>query len=74
MGKERSVKEIHGVLAKYLKRRPDLGLLESILNLVLEPKNPFEPEMRRRPRRDFILVAVLAGMPVGAFVYFNFWL
>jgi len=42
--------------------------------LVLEPKNPFEPQLRRRPRRDFVLLVVLAGMPVGAFVYFNFWL
>jgi len=74
MAKELTVKEIHGMLAKYFSSRPDLGLWKSILNLVLEPKNPFEPQLRRRLRRDSVLVALLAGMPVGAFGYFNFWL
>ena len=74
MTRERTAKEIHGMLAKYFRSRPDLGLWKSILDLVLQPKNPFEPQLRRRPRRDFVLLVVLAGMPVGAFVYFNFWL
>lgn len=74
MAKERTAKEIRGMLVKYFRSRPDLGLWKSILDLMLEPKNPFEPEMRRRPRRGFILVIVLSGMPVGVFVYFNFWL
>ena len=74
MAKELTVKEVHGMLAKYFSSRPGLGLWKSILDLVLQPKNPFEPQLRRRPRRDFVLLVVLAGMPVGGFVYFNFWL
>jgi LPS O-antigen subunit length determinant protein (WzzB/FepE family) len=62
------------MLGKYLKGRQDLGLSKGILSLLLEPKNPFEPEKRRGPRKDFVLLAVLVGLPVGAFVYFNFWL
>ena len=46
----------------------------SILDWVLEPQNPFEPEKRRGARKDFVLVVVLVGLPVGAFVYFNFWI
>lgn len=74
MSKERTAKEVHGMLAKYLMGRRDLGLSKGILGLLLEPKNPFEPEKRRGPRKDFVLLAVLVGLPVGAFVYFNFWL
>ena len=74
MSKERTAKEVHGMLGKYLKGRRDLGLSKGILSLLLEPKNPFEPEKRRGPRKDFVLLAVLVGLPVGAFVYFNFWL
>ena len=73
MAKERTAKEVHGILAKYFGSRPDLGLWKSFLDLALEPTNPFEPRLRRRPRRDFVLVVVLAGMPVAAFIYFNFW-
>ncbi len=62
------------MLAKHLRGRRDLGLWKSILDLVLEPQNPFEPEQRRGPSKDFLLIAVLAGLPVGAFVYFNFWI
>ena len=74
MARERTAKEIHGMLVKYFRSRPDLGLWKSIVDLLLQPKNPFEPQLRRRPRRDFVLLVVLAGMPVGAFVYFNFWI
>ena len=74
MANERTAKELRGMLVKYFRSRPDLGLWKCILDLVLEPKNPFEPEMRRQPRRGFVLVIVLSGMPVGVFVYFNFWL
>ena len=73
MSKEHTAEEVYGMLAKYFSSRPDLGLWKSILDVVLQPKNPFEPQLRRRPRRDFALLVVLAGMPVGAFVYFNFW-
>ena len=74
MATERTAKEVHGMLTKYLGSRPDLGLWKSILHVAFEPQNPFEPRLRRRPRRDFVLIVVLAGMPVGAFVYFNFWI
>ena len=72
MRNEHTVKEVHGMLTEYFRCRPDVGFWKSGLDLVLEPPNPFEPTMRRRSRRDFILVTVLVGMPVGAFIYFNF--
>ena len=62
------------MLVKSLGCRRDLGLFKSIFDLVLEPQNPFELETRRGPRKDFVLVAVLVGLPVSALVYFNFWL
>ena len=74
MSKEHTADEVYGMLAKHFSSRPDLGLWKRILDVVLQPKNPFEPQLRRRPRRDFVLLVVLAGMPVGAFIYFNFWL
>jgi len=74
MAMERTAKEVHEMLAKFFGSRPDLGLWKSVLDLALEPRNPFDPGLRRRPKRDFVLVVVLAGMPAGAFIYFNFWI
>ena len=62
------------MLVKYISGRRDMGFFKSIFDLVLEPQNPFEPETRRGARKDFVLVAVLVGLPLSALVYFNFWL
>lgn len=61
------------MLVGCFKTRRDLGIWKSILDLILEPQNPFEPAMRRNSRKGFVLVIVLLGLPVGAFLYFNFW-
>ena len=61
------------MLTNCFKARRDLGFWKSIGDLILEPQNPFEPGMRRNPRKSFVLMMVLLGLPVGAFVYFNFW-
>jgi hypothetical protein len=73
MAEECTAKEIHGTLVKYLEGRRDLGCWKGLVDFVLEPQNPFEPGKRREPRKDFVLAAVLVGLPLGAFVYFNFW-
>ncbi len=73
MAKERTPKEVWVMLDSYLKARCDLGFWKSILDLILEPQNPFEPQMRRTPKRGFVLVILLLGLPLGAFAYFNFW-
>jgi hypothetical protein len=73
MAEECTAKEMHAILVKYLEGRRDVGVWKGLLDFVLEPQNPFEPEERREPRKGFVLVMVLAGLPLGGFVYFNFW-
>ncbi|HEV3275585.1 MAG TPA: hypothetical protein VG860_02110 [Terriglobia bacterium] len=74
MAKELTTREAHTALVGHVKARRDLGLWKAFLDLVLEPQNPFEPTKRREPRKAFVLAAVLIGLPLAAFVYFNFWL
>ena len=73
MAEECTAKEMHDILVKYLEGRHDLGFWKGLVEFVLEPQNPFEPEKRREPKKEFVLAAVLVGLPLGAFVYFNFW-
>ena len=74
MAKELTTREAHTALVGHFKARRDLGLWKAFLDLVLEPQNPFEPTKRREPRKAFVLAAFLIGLPLAAFVYFNFWL
>ena len=65
--------EVHVLLRKHLKRRPEIGLGNLIVDTVLEPPNPFEPDQRRSPKKAFVLVAVSLLALVGVFVGFNLW-
>ena len=55
-----------------LKARGDRGVANLIKNLMLEPRNPFEPVKRRLPRREVVAVGALVAVLIGAVVWFNF--
>lgn len=74
MAVELTTKEAHVALVEYFKSRRDLGLWQAFLDLILEPPNPFEPKMRRKPGQGLVLAVIVVGLPLAAFVYFNFWL
>jgi hypothetical protein len=68
-----SAKPAYSALRQYLISRPDIGEFKGLLNLVLEPANPFNPKAARRPRRWFMLFSLLSILGLGCFVYFNLW-
>jgi hypothetical protein len=61
----------HGWLDEYFGRRPDLGLSKFMLHLALEPRNPFAPEVRRKPRAGFVVAAILFASALAWFAWFN---
>lgn len=73
MAKTMTKSEVRILLRKYLKTRPEIGFGNLIVNTVLEPSNPFEPDKRRLPRKAFVLVAFSLLALVGVFVGFNLW-
>jgi hypothetical protein len=54
-----------------LRARGDHGVLNLIRNLLLEPRNPFEPGRRRLPKREIVAVAALVAVLFGAVLWFN---
>lgn len=64
--------ETQAWLKDYFRRRPDIGLGKAVVNLALNPRNPFEPEKRRLPRREFLFGAGMLLSVVAWFFYFNF--
>ena len=73
MAEELTAHKARAEIIEYFKSRSDLGLWKAFLNLVLEPPNPFDPKVRRKPQQGFVLAVVAVGLPLAAFVYFNFW-
>ncbi len=50
---------------------PDAGVLKRLANPVLEPPNPFNPNSRRRPRQEAVILGALLLAVVGLALYFN---
>jgi hypothetical protein len=72
MVKRITVDETQASLKEYFGRLPDIGLGKAVVNLCLNPQNPFEPEKRRLPRRGFLFGAGMFLSAVAWFLYFNF--
>ena len=64
--------EMLKLLRAKLRARGDRGVGNLIKNLVLEPRNPFEPDRRRLPKREVVAVGSLLAILFGALVWFNF--
>ncbi len=70
--RQETAREVHRALVQYLSRRPDLGLDKMLLNMALQPANPFDPKGRRDARKGFVLFLLVAIGLAATFVYFNF--
>lgn len=57
--------------AAHMKRRPDYGFSNAILNLVLYPRNPFRVKGRREFKPRFLFAVAWLGAVVALFVLFN---
>ena len=53
------------------RRRADIAIANHLLNLFLEPRNPFEPQKIRKPRMEAVVFGTLLGLVVVAVLAFN---
>lgn len=54
------------------QRRSDIGLRNHLLNVFLEPRNPFEPSRMRRPKMEATMFGTLFALTAIAVLAFNF--
>ncbi len=54
-----------------MRCRTDLGLQHRLANLLLESRNPFDPERRRKPKMETVVFASLFALVVAALLFFN---
>jgi hypothetical protein len=57
--------------AEHMKGRREYGFGNAILNLVLDPRNPFNVKSRRELKPGFLFAIVWLGAAVALFALFN---
>jgi len=72
MEREVRVEDVRVELDRYFAAEREMGVGKAVVNLMFEPANPFEPTMRRTPRRWFMLFCLFLTAGTSAFLYFNF--
>ena len=63
--------EVLAAFEAKMAQRSDLGVMNRILNVFLEPRNPFEPARTRKPKMETVLLGMLSAVVVAAFLFFN---
>lgn len=66
-----SPKEMQKWIEQEIAEQPHIGFRKVLMNIVLETRNPFEPQTRRKPKAAFVLSAVLIVAAGICFCYFN---
>ena len=68
---EATVREVDAEFRRARRERWDIGLLNHVLNLLLQPRNPFEPGRMRKPKVETTVFGTLIALVVVAVLAFN---
>lgn len=55
----------------YFNSRPDIGFTKMLLDLVLEPRNPFKPWEPRKAKKGFVVSVLFLLVACAWFGYFS---
>jgi hypothetical protein len=68
----KTVPRMYERLQAMIHQRKDTGFRRAVADTTLQPRNPFEPSTKRRPKIGLGLVAGLALVVAAIFVFFSF--
>ena len=63
--------EVRAWLEESMRARADLGFGKAMARLVFEPPTLFDPQARRKPRAEFLILVLLVTASMVCFLYFN---
>ena len=66
-----TVEQMHDRLLTMIRSRHDTGFRVAVSDTALEPRNPFEPVTKRRPKAGVAVAAGLAVLLIAVFLYFS---
>ncbi len=67
-----TVSQMYECLVSMIRRHNDTGFRLAVTDAVSQPRNPFEPENRRRPKPAVAIAISLFGVLALVFLYFSF--
>jgi hypothetical protein len=67
-----TVEQMHERLLTMIRSRNDTGFRVAAADVILEPRNPFDPQTRRRPKAGIAITGGLALILIAVFLYFSF--
>ena len=65
------IEELESEMAEQLRARPDYGFCRRLGSLLLEPRNPFDSDRTRSPKKDVVVMGILLLAGVLLVGYFN---
>lgn len=66
-----TLQEVDAAFRAVRRSRADVGITNHVLNLFLEPRNPFEPQRMRKPKMEAVVFGTLLALVVFAVLGFN---
>ena len=67
-----TVGQMYECLRLMIRQRNDTGFRLAVTDAVFEPRNPFEPANKRRPKSVVAIILILVVILALAFLYFSF--
>jgi hypothetical protein len=65
--------QVYEELFQILHRSSEPGCCGTLANCLFEPPNPFDPDQRRKPRPELLILLSYVGLMAATFVMFNLW-
>jgi len=66
-----TIGQMHERLLAMIRSRRDIGFRIAVAGAMLEPRNPFEPATKRRPKLAVAVAASMTLLFVAVFAYFS---
>lgn len=66
-----TIREVDTEFRSARQKRSDIGIANHVLNLFLEPRNPFEPRRMRKPKMEATVFGTLLALVAIAVLAFN---
>ena len=63
--------QVYESLLQILGQGPDLGCFGTLANWLFEPPNPFDPNHRRRPKPELLILLAYVALIGATFAIFN---
>jgi len=64
--------QVYESLLGILRRTSGSACFGTLANWLFEPQNPFNPNQRRRPKPELLILLTYVALMVGTFAIFNF--